>query len=162
MAMKLANSESMIKAWTYATSKQGSERKEHSLIITDKRIISSSESKRMVTRREIYLQDVKSMDYTFAQRGLFWAVICLIFGILTAIALVGIFFIVKAVKMFKDKSFILTITTEGFESYGLEVGATSFFARKRGKIKVRVNKHDVLDIIDELGAIILDVKTATK
>ena len=162
MAIKLANSESMIKAWTYAHSKQRLERKEHSLIVTDKRIIASSESNKSVTRREIYLQDVKSMDYNFTQRGIFGAVICLIFGILTAVAIIGIFFIAHAVKMFRDKKFILTITTEGFESFGLEIGASSFFAKKRGKIKVRVNKEDVFDIIDELGAIVLDVKSANK
>ena len=56
------------------------------------------------------------------------------------------------------------MTTEGFESDGLEIGASSMkkifsFLKKKSKLKVKVNKDAALEIINELGAIIVERKT---
>lgn len=158
MQIKLAENESLIKTWTYAHTKRRLERTEHSLMVTDKRIISSSENKKELTRKEIYLKDVKSMEYSYARHGLFGAILLLILGIITAIAIIGIFFIVKAVRIFKEKLFVLLISAYGIESCSLAVGSTQFNLKKRGKLKARVHKDDVLEIVDELGAIILEKK----
>ena len=164
MELKLAKNESLIKSWEYAQTKQGFEKKSYELTVTDKRIISSSESSKGVDRREIYLDDVKTLEYSFAKKGLFKAILFFILGAITAIAVVGIFLIIKAIGILKEKSFELTMTTEGFESDGLEIGASSMkkifsFLKKKSKLKVKVNKDAALEIINELGAIIVERKT---
>ena len=164
MELKLAKNETLVKSWEYAQTKQGFEKKSHELTVTDKRIITSSESSKGVDRREIYLDDVKTLEYSFAKQGLFKAILLLILGVFTSIIVAGIFFIIKAISILKEKSFELTMTTEGFESDGLEIGASSMkkifgFLKKKSKLKVKVNKDAALEIINELGAIIVEKKS---
>ena len=162
MELKCAKNETLVKSWDYAHEKKGFEHKNYNLTVTDKRIIASSESHKSIDRREIYLDDVKTLEYSFEKNGLFWAILLLILGIFTSIMVVGIFLIIKAVHMIREKSFVLTITTNGFESDGLHVGASSLhkITKGRGKLKVKVNKDAANEIIEELGAIVLDKKAA--
>ena len=160
MKLICGKNESVIKSWDYALEKRRFERTTHNLTVTDKRIVSSSESKTSFERREIYLSDVKTLDYKFQRNGMFKAILMLILGILTAIVVVGIFLILAAVKILKAKSFALTIITSGCESEGLSLGASSMLKKKSsGKIKVVVNKNAAMEIMNELGSIILDVKS---
>ena len=163
MELICGKNESIIKSWDYALEKKGSERKTFNLTATDKRIISSAESKTSFERREIYLADVKSLSFNFERNGMFKAILLLILGIITAVALVGIFLIVAAVNILRAKSFALTIVTYGEESEGISLGASALTKKKsKGKLKVIVHKKDAMEIMNELGAIVLDVKSGAK
>ena len=160
MDLICGKNETIIKSWDYALGKRGSERKNYNLTATDKRIISSNESKTSFERTEIYLSDIKSLNYSFEKNGILKAILLLILGIITAVALIGIFLIVAAVKLLRAKSFALTITTYGHEIEGISFGVSSLGRRKkRGKIKIFVHKKVAMEIINELGAIVLDVKS---
>ncbi len=161
MELKCGKNETLLKSWTYAKEKQGWEHKEYNLTVTDKRIISSAESSKCMDRREIYLDDVKTLEYNFAKKGAFGAMLMLILGIITSIMVIGIFLIIRAVHILKEKSFTLTITTQGEESDGINLGASSMLrSKKHGKLKVKVNKDAAIEIMNELGAIVLDKKSA--
>lgn len=162
MQLICGKNETPIKTWDYALAKKGFERKHYNLTVTDKRIIASAESNKSLERSEIYLSDLKSLDFKYERNGRFKAILLLIFGILTSLAIIGIFFIVAAVKLLKAKSFALTLNTYGYESAGFSFGASSILRRRKGgRVKVVVNKKSAMEIIDELGSIILDVKSCT-
>lgn len=162
MQLKCGKNESVIKSWDYAYTKQRGERKTYNLTVTDKRMVASSESSNNVDRREIYLDDVKTMDYSFSKSGLLGALLLIIFGVFLSIVIIGIFMIINGVHKLKEGSFTLTITTRGEESDGIALGASSFLnlKKKRGKLKVKVDREAAIEIINELGAILTDAKDA--
>ena len=78
--MTLAKGEQVIKGWNYAASKQkGGEKKSASLIVTDKRIISEIKGSRSVSRQEIPLQAVKSIDMANSSPSKLGPIIAMIF-----------------------------------------------------------------------------------
>ena len=163
MELICGKNESIVKSWDYALEKRGLDRKNFNLSVTNKRIISSAESSTSYERGEIYLSDVKSLGFKFERNGLLKAILLLILGILTTIMVVGVFFIISAIKILKAKSFALTILTYGADSESLSLGTSSMLTKKsRGKLKVVVNKNAAMEIMNELGTIILDIKANDK
>ncbi len=159
MELICGKNEAIIKSWDYALEKKGLERKTFNLTATDKRLISTAESSKSCSRSEVYLSDIKSLDYKFKRNGSFLAILMLIFGILTSILVFGILYIVLAVRILRAKQFVLVVNTYGQESLGLAVGASAKLKReKHGRIRVIVNKNVAKEIINELGALILDAK----
>ena len=161
MELICGTNESIVKSWDYALEKRGLlESKNHNLTVTDKRIVASSISNTSYERREIYLSDVKTLDFKFQRNGAAKAIFMLILGIITAILIFGIFLIVAAVRILKARSFSLTIITSGGSSEGISVGAFSVLNKKNyDKLKVIVNKTAAMEIINQLGSIILDIKS---
>lgn len=159
MELKCAENESVIKSWDYATRKQGSDRRSYNLTVTNKRIVATTDGNRVVAKKEIYLKDVKTLDFSFARKGTFLATLLIIFGIILAVAIIGIFMIVKGVRILKERSFTLTITTQGAENLGMLLGASSLMASiSRARVKIKVDKNAAHEIIDELGKIVLEQK----
>ena len=179
--MTLAKGEQVIKGWNYAASKQkGGEKKSASLIVTDKRIISEIKGSRSVSRQEIPLQAVKSIDMANSSPSKVGPIIAMIFGALLVIVglimtgklgnqgyfaflpiLLGVLMVIAAILKLMRMAFVLVISTEGTEGTPLAIGASSWTQKRKtksGKIKVRVNRASVLEIFDSLGAIVFTYK----
>lgn len=159
MDIKYASNEQLVKTWDYASSKEGSDRRDYNISVTNKRIIYTAEGNKGIDRREMYLSDVKTLEYGFAKSAGIGTILLLIFGIITAIVVVGIFMIIKAVHLLREKTFTLEITANGFESEGISVGASSLLtSKKHKKLKVKVYKEAAMELINELGAIVASAK----
>lgn len=163
--MKLASNEKLLKQWTYAKTKSGKKRTESTLTVTDKRIICDETGKRTITRDEIPISHVKCLAFQ-KETGSGWLLIIL--GLLTLITVVGIFILIAGIRKLLSGTFSFVISTYGEEGTPVEMGVTSlkkggFFKKLfggRNKLKVKIDKNAADDIIDTLGAIIVEYRAA--
>ena len=74
MAFKLAEGEHIVKSYDYATEKKlGIGDVKHSLILTDKRIVRYAEGKTYVSRSDIMLMALKSVNGSYKKNKSFWS-----------------------------------------------------------------------------------------
>lgn len=167
MNITLANGETLVKSWDYAKTKTGKLVTNHSLFLTDKRIVTISENKRAVDRNEIPLTATKTVSASAAVKKNFFTYIKLIFGAIFSLVIIGIPLLIKAIRELKYCQFELTITTSGIEGSALILGAampesqTGFFGRlfsKAKKQKIYVDKQTAFQIVDEIGATIIKAR----
>lgn len=171
MDIKLASGEAIIKSWKYAKSGNtfDSNKVEHNLILTNKRVISLDEGKNSIDRQEIPLSAAKGIDGSALRGASFWTYLKLIFGILTCWFIVGIFIIMSAVKTLRSCVFELIIYSSGAEGTPLCVGLAGaannahrfhLFGNSLNKFKVYVDKKTAFSMLDELGAAITEAQNA--
>ena len=86
--MILANGETLLREWTYATKKEGYEKSDCTLSVTDKRIVATEKRNRHISQQEIYNKDAKAISFNHAVKSKTNAIILIILGIL--IAVVGV------------------------------------------------------------------------
>lgn len=145
MAIKLAENEQLLKSWNYATK----DKKQYNLTVTDKRVVSSEYEQENLTRREISMSTIKSVDGAIKQRkSVSPIILILIAGILTfiigitlvfdsiefisaifiGIALIVVFILLVVLKkvpliIIRDFSFQLVIETNVLVGSALYVGS---------------------------------------
>lgn len=170
MELKCAQNETIIKSWDYANTKQGPEHKVYNLTVTNKRLVSTAQSATSMEKREIYLDDVKNLECTYARNSMFGAIVLFVLAALVLIAtiaakiwpllILSVIFVLIGVALLSQRSFTLSIACYGGESDGIELGASSLSKIKKGagKLKVKVNKEAAEEIVSDLGAIILDLR----
>ena len=95
--MILANGETLLREWTYATKKEGHEKSNCTLSVTDKRIVATESSNRNISQQEIYNKDVKSISFNHSVKSKVGAIMMIIFGILFAV--LGIMVGMKAARV---------------------------------------------------------------
>lgn len=83
--MILARDEVIINEWEYATSIRKNIETKHSLVVTNKRIVSSVESSRRLTQREIPLSSVQNVTMTHETPSFAKAICSIVFGVIFAI-----------------------------------------------------------------------------
>lgn len=175
--MILANGETLLREWTYATKKEGHEKSNCTLSVTDKRIVATESSNRQISQQEIYNKDVKAISFNHSVKSKVGAIMMIIFGILFAVLgimvgmkaarvmllpfiLFGFIFICIGAYLLNQSAFNMVITTREVEGSYLAVGAMRILGgrrhKKAKKVKVKVEDSIVLEIIDELGALILN------
>ncbi len=171
MELKLGTNEQIIKSWDYAVSGKAIQAKkkkiQSNLTITNKRVIASQFNDIYLKRDEIPVAAIKNISGEYRGARKFWPTVKLVVGIPLCIILVGIKIVKGALEQLRSAEFDLIITTSGVEGSSLGLGAFShapakggFFARLKGlfKTKVRVNKEISKEILDELGAVVVDVQ----
>ena len=186
--MVLAKDETIVKEWEYAKSRTAMgflEKVEtkSTLTVTNKRLISTSKSDRKVEQQEIPIQSIKSISCSHEIPSILSVIIFITLGVLALIlalvlqnsdemedgalilvalvlAVLGVCFIIAGIKRLNQGIFKMVITTTGREGEALELGATRLFKRfaKSGKVKVQINNDVIKEIIDTLGAIIIENK----
>ncbi len=183
--MKLAKDEVLLKSWDYAKSKQGSEKVTHLLEVTNKRLVMTEDSNRGLERTELPLSTVKKVHgKTFvpskvgAILKIILAVIILIAGfvvsglkelqvieglgmiVILIAAVFAVILIIQAILLLKRGAFELTIITAGYETEGFNIGVQRLGKLKANTAKVKMNVHKEVanEILDELGAIIIENK----
>lgn len=172
MELKCAQNETILKSWDYANTKQGQEHKVYNLTVTNKRLVSSAQSATSMEKREIYLDDVKNIECTYARNSMIGAIILFVLAGIALIVAVAVkiwalliltaILVLIGVGLLSQRSFTLSIACYGGESEGIELGASSLSKIKKNaaRLKVQVNKVAAEEIIAELGAIILNEKQA--
>ena len=163
--MVLAQGESLIKSWNYADSKTGGvfkKVKTHATIdVTNKRIIYTAESKNAMDRQEIFLNDVKTLSFSRFAKGNLWAIIKIVFFGLLSIVIVGIPGLIRSIKSLNQGSFEMDITLNGDQTDGISVKASKIILPKKQKttkVKVMINRAIVNELVDTLGAVVVENK----
>ena len=186
--MRLAQDEHVVGEWKYAevTSKKGfsKNKTEASLVLTNKRIVHDVVDKHSISREEIQLKEITAINYYHSKKSNLGVWIKIIFGIITAPLIIGIFILKNNIPKLGAGDFTMSITTSGFENIALSIGAEKsnsgkgilksillfipnlifgLFGKHVGNPKEVVKKmhiaHNVIDeIIDVLGATVMDSK----
>ena len=181
MELKLANNEQIVKTYTYSTrsikSNAGKENVNNNLIITNKRIINESVSKKTVIRKEIPVEAADYVYTVFATQGitLLVAIIAAVAGVLsliigvttdmTILTVLGIVMLVIAVaaviKFFLNKGAGVMVEISGKmgEHSLMQMGTSSLTKSVRlRKLKIKVDKSVSEAMVNEIGALLLDLK----
>ena len=178
--MTLAKNEKIIKEWEYASVKAGGHTTKKTLTATNKRIIHEVRSSRDITRDEVTLDNVKSLSMSSAKRISVGAVIAIIFGaflllaglvlnftadmesaLTVAMMVIGVIVIVIAIFFLKRAAFTLEILTSGCSS--IYAGSSNIVSSKKNTtVEIKINLGVANDIIETLGAIILDKDVASE
>lgn len=171
MELKLAKDEQIIKSWDYAISGKAFQKKskkiQSNLTITNKRLIASQFNDIYLKRNEIPVEAIKNISGEYRTARKFWPMVKLIIGIPLCLILIGIKIVKGALEQLRSADFDLIVTTSGEEGSSLGLGAFSYAAAGRGlfarfkglfKTKIIVNRELSKEILDELGAIVLDTK----
>ena len=162
MELKLAQGESIVKSWDYSIAggigREKRKRKDN-LTITNKRIIHSGYSELELSREEIYVKDAKAIKANYARNGSFLAILKLIVGIPLCLLIVGIKMVKSALDDLRACVLTLDIATAGEEGTSFSLAASGALIKRftLGRFKVKVKKEMAREIVDEIGAVILDV-----
>ncbi len=163
--MVLAQGENLIKSWNYADSKAGgllSKVKTKATIdVTNKRIVYTAENANAMDRQEVFLDQVKTLSFSRFAKGNIWAIIKIVFFGILSLVIVGIPGLIRSIKELNQGSFEMVLTLDGTETEGLAVRASKIVLPKKAKntkVKVLINKAVVNEIVDTLGAVIVENK----
>ncbi len=158
--MKLAAGEVIVKDWDYAQSKSAGVKTIANLMVTNKRIVYTAESKRGVSREEIPMDSVKMLNLGSSKQETGLAIFYIIFGAIFAMSLIGIPLLVIGIRMLIQASFNIEIVTKGVEGTSLDVGIEKILGKKKKpRIKVKINKKACLNIVEEFGAAVMEAKS---
>ena len=86
--LKLANGEVIVKDWDYARSKAAGVKTNANLMVTNKRIVYTAESKRGISREEIPIESVKMLNFGSTKEETKLAILYIIFGVAFAVTLI--------------------------------------------------------------------------
>lgn len=177
--MKLAQNEKIIREWNYADTKQGTVKTNSKLVVTNKRIISESEDRFVVDRKEIPVSSVKSISTSNLHNSNILAYLWIIIGalgilfgfvqlanemgeVVLPIIIIGVIAIVIGISLLNRGAFTLLIYTSALEADALAMalGRTNALAiaKKGSRIKVRIARAVVDEMLDTIGALILDIQ----
>ena len=135
--MKLAPNEQVIGDWEYAGIKKRRKKTASSLILTNRRLIHDTASKRTIERHELTLNQVDSIDYYHRKFSNFVAILLIVLGALFAAGgivgfvlanllpimlvgiVVGLVFILIGIWLLNRCDFTLVVYTKGLLTQGL-------------------------------------------
>ncbi len=178
----LSENEEIIRAWTYAVDNKN--RGEHELVVTNKRIISIDRHRyangTRTDRQELRNGDISSLSCSAGVQTHFVAAfICCIIAIISLVrtiigtvsegefniyiiimAVITVLFLVLAILFFTRKRTMLNLAlyTDTRNNYALSLGASmglKLRARRRGKVKIKVDPAIAGEIVSTIGAILL-------
>ena len=176
--MILGKNEQELKSWVYSTAQMKNVVSEQRLTITNKRIISESNSARKTERQELAISSVKGISLTHEVGSKALAVLLMllsvalfVFAIVMIVSegdstglllgamlviLAVIFFVMGVLRLHRGK-FTAVITTKDVEGEKMYIGASSLGSKslKGGQMKVAVDNDVAAEIVETLGALLL-------
>lgn len=187
MKAQLANGEQILKSYTYGLTKASklfkSSTVDHSLIVTNKRIIAESESKHGINRKEVPLNAVDYIDsYASGASNPLLLIKSIIIGIIALLACIflnnnlgeivennmliilgcvifAVFLAIGIIRYILSKRFAVKVVFSGRmgENNLLDVGASNLAGSKSNAvIRIKVDREVGSKMVDEIGAIILN------
>ena len=185
--MTLAKDEVVIKKWDYAKIDQKELKTTSTLEVTNKRVVHTVESQNLIARSEVMIDAIQGVSYKYetekinpSKKG-FVAMIILgiligIFGILSnqyadapiyatvLFAIVGLLLLfsgvlnLRSAKSEVDGMFYVEIKALGVTEEFMGIQKKKVFATDNGVILIKVDGTLIKEIIDTLGAIIIENK----
>lgn len=183
MSLLLSDDEKVLKSYEYSntTGKKGLFRKEQissKLIVTNKRIIDEHSGDKGVSRTEIPVESADYIGTRFTKKmpSLLLGIVLIVLGVIAAIVAAIVFIplivlglllliigAVMIIKAFLGRSGMVVVQISGYKgdhnlmSLGSSMGV---FASSVKKIKVAVNAEVAEQMVNEIGAMILNIKDA--
>ena len=176
--MVLAKDEVVVKEWQYAAAKQGMVETKETLVVTNKRIVSTKRSSLKVEQQEIFVKDIKKISashetpskipaFLMIGLGVLLAIITIVLmgragdaaGVAAIMFIPAIVLVIVGILMLNKGAFTLVFTLQGMESSGITLGVINFLKKySSAKVKVSVNNVVAEEIIDTIGAIVAENK----
>lgn len=171
-SITLADNETIIKDWMYATTSD-SVTSSHYLLVTNKRIISTSDyaykNGQSSTRQEMKRSDVASIACSYSNQNFkLAAIICFIFMagfVFLALAFSALLFILAATLLIigivlllkKNNYMTLVITSRARNNtvFGIYANAGVKLKNKNAKLKVKVDSSVASEIVSLIGSLVL-------
>jgi len=160
--MTLANNETLIKEWNYATSKAGGlfnkVETKAKIEVTSRRLIYTASNEKAIDRQEIPLKEINGLSFKQTSKGNLGAILKIVFGALFSIVLIGIPLLILGIKELNQGSFEMVVTTRGASTTALAIGVSKILgaAKSKSNVEVKINKAIVTDVIETLGAVITE------
>lgn len=177
MHLKLSENESVIKIFDYAKSgrQDSSVISQNTLVVTNKRIIQQIKSGNAIQRREIPVQEAKYIDTSFYKR--YRPIYAILAVLAAALGGAGMFFFKNWIPLAIGGGifaiFMITylVATESMVSFTISgdgrITELMSFAgggrpphrrRRNGQLLIHVNRRQAMQLVSELGSVILDVR----
>ena len=175
--MVLARDEVIVNEWEYATSKMGKNVTSYTLTVTNKRIVSTLQNAREVKQREIPVSSVQNVSLLYEKPSQLLAILLITAGCLIGVLgitlflifsslwwllpiIPGVALIIYGLTKINGGTFYLELSTNMAPEYELmALGEDkSYTGKKTASEKVFINNEVAKEIIDSLGAIIIDNK----
>ncbi|MBO5927015.1 MAG: hypothetical protein J6Q38_05620 [Clostridia bacterium] len=174
--MKLATNEQILKTYNYASVGKVSD----TLTVTNKRVVLTTDGKlndgsKVHTTDEIMLESIERVSAAVAtKRNIFYLILSLLFAVagvallasgsdggtlIKLLPFVGTIIFLIVFFVAKQRSFFLVLTSSVKEGMDLSVSVGTWTRKKSSKaVKVKVDEAIVSEIIDEIGAIVVESK----
>lgn len=155
MDIRLSTGEEILKQWDYAKTKQRAGRIKFSLILTNKRLVSLSESRKQISRDDFLLKNINGVSATCGQNKTLF-----VLGVVLCITIIGMIIGIPMVILGGRKKLSLSIYGEFMDTSVIDTGTVSagglfgIFKRKK-KTKIKIDGKQAEDIVESIGALIL-------
>lgn len=185
--LRLANNEKIVQNYDYSTLSRGFFKKhivQNSLTVTDKRVVLQSVSEHSIARKEIPVSSAEYIDASYATKGRsllatiltgILMIACLIMSFVIKVEVLGtlmlipaaIFFIATVINLLKfifalGGAVVIVIGGRSPEINLLTLGASTMIEGKgSSSMKIKVNREIAPVMVNELGAIIMNINNST-
>ena len=154
MDIRLSTGEEIVKQWDYAKTKQRAGRTKFSLILTNKRLVSLSESRKQVSRDDFLLKNINGVSATCGQNKTLF-----VLGVILCLTIIGMIIGIPLVRLGSRKKLSLSVYGEFMDTSVIDTGTVSsglfgIFKRKK-KTKIKIDGKQAEDIVESIGALIL-------
>ncbi len=184
--MVLAKDEIIVNEWEYATSKNDKHKSKHALVVTNKRIVSTVQSKSKITQSEIPVSSVQNVHLSHETPSKLNAIFMIVLGAILALVgivcavgvinivmqlvsiiagavllLIGVPMLIAGILRLNQGAFSVVLTTNSLPEYELmSVGIEKIYGKRKlsSAVKFHINNDIAKEIIDTIGAVILDNK----
>lgn len=154
MDIRLSTGEEIVKQWDYAKTKQRAGRTKFSLILTNKRLVSLSESRKQISRDDFLLKNINGVSATCGQNKTLF-----VLGVILCLTIIGMIIGIPLVRLGSRKKLSLSVYGEFMDTSVIDTGTASsglfgIFKRKK-KTKIKIDGKQAEDIVESIGAMIL-------
>lgn len=154
MDIRLSTGEEIVKQWDYAKTKQRAGRTKFSLILTNKRLVSLSESRKQISRDDFLLKNINGVSATCGQNKTLF-----VLGVILCLTIIGMIIGIPLVRLGSRKKLSLSVYGEFMDTSVIDTGTVSsglfgIFKRKK-KTKIKIDGKQAEDIVESIGALIL-------
>lgn len=154
MDIRLSTGEEIVKQWDYAKTKQRAGRTKFSLILTNKRLVSLSESRKQISRDDFLLKNICGVSATCGQNKTLF-----VLGVILCLTIIGMIIGIPLVRLGSRKKLSLSVYGEFMDTSVIDTGTVSsglfgIFKRKK-KTKIKIDGKQAEDIVESIGAMIL-------
>ena len=188
--LRLANNEKIVKNYDYSTLSRGFFKKhivQNSLTVTDKRVVLQSVSEHSISRKEIPVSSAEYIDASYATKGRsllatiltgILMIACLIMSFVFksdtidvgALMLIpaALFFVLTVINLLKfifalGGAVVVVIGGRRPEINLISLGASTMIEGKgAASMKIKVNREIAPVMVNELGAVIMDINNKTE
>lgn len=160
MDLKLSQGEQVVKSWDYAKTKGTFFTKgRYNLTVTNKKIVSSYETKKSVKREDINLSEISGISAEYSKSG---SPFLTFLGVLFCISIVGLPIGIIILIINRKGQLTLSALTDVSDYSMVEVNGVGgrFFGKKKKKLKLKVDIGAAKEIVSDISTVVSNIKNS--